>query len=123
MEYKDMTKAELIKIIKEQQHLAEAVEAKDKEIAQHLKDIRELAQQNEKVKALEEEKKYLQSHIKAVEEQDKKLREDFSKRFKMMDIYRNSFQSLMKSVQGSLDNTIELEALLFEKIFKIGDKK
>ena len=123
MEYKDMTKAELIKIIKEQQHLAEAVEAKDKEIAQHLKDISELEKESEKVKALEDEKKYLHNHIKAMEEKDKVLRETFNKKFKMMDIYRNSFQSLMKSVQGSLDNTIELEALLFEKIFKIGDKK
>ena len=73
MDYKEMTKAELIKIINKQKHLAEAVEAKDKEIAQHLKDISELAQQSEKVKALEEEKKYLQSHIKAMEEQDIKV--------------------------------------------------
>lgn len=125
MNYKNMTKDDLIKKLEEQRHLAQAVEAKDKEITKH---IEEKIKMKEEVDALikantdaEKELPLLKEHITRLEESNKKLVAIAKEKVNSASLYVNAFQGLMKSIQGTLDNTIELEALLSKNI-KTGDR-
>lgn len=125
MNYKNMTKDDLIKKLESQQHLAHAIEAKDKEIAGHIKDKLKMKEEidalvNSNQSALKE-MPLLKEHIEKVEDQNNKLRVLAREKVNSAALYVNAFQGLMKSIQGTLDNTIELEALLSKNI-KTGDK-
>lgn len=85
----------LQKIVSEQKHLADAVDAKDKEIGN-------LSQQmsTKWQKQLDEKEgiiKYLVDYVRT---------------------YQQAFQAFLKNVQGGLENAVELEALLAEKLNK-----
>ena len=82
-------------IVNEQKHLSDAVAAKDKEIGS-------LSQQmsTKWQKQLDEKEgiiKYLVDYVRT---------------------YQQTFQSFLKNVQGGLENAVELEALLTEKLNK-----
>lgn len=168
MELQKMKKEELITLLKEQEHLAQAVEAKDIDISKLSKDI---VSSNKKVEDLSLELKSKQHLAQAVEAKDveivnlrselgkskvilaeeiKKIKEDFSQRSINKDLeleslreklskvpeleklqeaiatlsannkilvgiagaQDNAFRNFMKSIQGSLDNAIELEAII-----------
>lgn len=125
MNYKNMTKDDLIKKLESQRHIAQAIEAKDLEIAQHKQE--KLKMKNEIDALIEsndgaaQELPLLKEHIKRLEEANKKLVSIAKEKVDSASLYVNAFQGLMKSIQGTLDNTIELEALLSKNI-KTGDK-
>ena len=118
MKYKDMTKQELIEKLKEQEHLAAAVDAKDEEIARHLKNLQAMKESVDKMEDESAELKQLKSAIKVLEANNKKVMAIAQEKVKSVELYKTIFVSLLKSIQGTLDNTIELEALLSEKISK-----
>jgi len=125
MNYKNMTKDDLIKKLESQQHLAQAIEAKDKEIAGHIKDKLKMKEEVDALikanKDSEKEMPLLKEHITRLEESNKKLVVIAKEKVNSAALYVNAFQGLMKSIQGTLDNTIELEALLSKNI-KTGDR-
>ena len=125
MNYKNMTKDDLIKKLESQQHLAQAIEAKDKEILKHIEEKLKMKEEidtliNSNQGALKE-MPLLKEHIKRLEESNKKLATIAKEKVNSAALYVNAFQGLMKSIQGTLDNTIELEALLSKNI-KTGDR-
>jgi len=118
MKYKDMTKAELIEKLKEQEHLASAVDAKDEEIARYRKNLQAMKAQVDKREDESAELEQLKNAIKILEDNNKKVMTIAQEKVKSVSLYKTAFLSLLKSMQGTLDNTIELEALLSEKISK-----
>ena len=72
-------------------------------------------------KTAEKEMPLLKEHITRLEESNKKLVAIAKEKVNSASLYVNAFQGLMKSIQGTLDNTIELEALLSKNI-KTGDR-
>lgn len=113
-----MTKTELIEKLKEQEHLASAVDAKDEEIARYRKNLQAMKESVDKMEDESAELKQLRNAIKVLEENNKKVIAIAQEKVKAVEIYKTAFVSLLKSMQGTLDNTIELEALLSEKISK-----
>ena len=132
------TKEELIKMLDEQKHLAQAVDAKDSEIVKLKKEFDEFKRKSETKRA---------EDIKAIKDSEEKVKlslqhkvEDLSQRLESygdveqlkkgydillqenkklvssLNSYIQAFRNHMKAVQATLDNTIELEALLFEKL-------
>lgn len=126
-----MKKEELIKIVEEQKHLAQAVEAKDREIAElrkykdealklkHAseaviakdKEIIELNKLNQELKTKAGAYAGLETRVKQLEEENKLL-------VAFVNPYINTFRSTLKGIQGALELGIELEALLAEKLAK-----
>lgn len=92
MDYKEMKKEELVQKLEEQKHLAQAVEAKDVEIANLIK-----AQAELKEKTI--------PSIKKLEEENKRL-------IAFANQYINVFKNTLKALQGTLDNAIELQDIL-----------
>jgi hypothetical protein len=106
-----MKKEELIKIVEEQKHLAEAVEVKDREIIQKNKEIIELNKLYQELKSKSPTFAGLETRVKQLEEENKLL-------VAFVNSYINTFRSTLKGIQGSLELGIELEALLAEKLAK-----
>lgn len=114
-----MTKQELTQKINEQTHLAAAVEAKDAEIVKNKEEIiklkeecfklnNQLTERNLKIQALEKEK----AGRSSMEEREKIIKN----LAQMLQSYQNSYRAFLKSTQGSLENAVELEALLSEQL-------
>lgn len=105
MDYSKFTKEQLIAKLEEQQHLAEAVRAKDHEIstAIHAKNDAEtkLAEAQSRVKVLEIANDQLRKSAEAQND----LVDKFNK-------YINFTRNYLRTMQGSLENTIELESTL-----------
>jgi hypothetical protein len=120
METKEMNKSELLSKLQEQQHLAQAIEAKDKEIALLQKEsklkIEELTIQNGKLNAKVVE---LETKIKLHEELlelVKKLEDENKKVVAHLNMYIEAFRNTLKGSQGMLDNAIQLEAFINESL-------
>jgi hypothetical protein len=120
METKEMNKSELLSKLQEQQHLAQAIEAKDKEIALLQKEsklkIEELTIQNGKLNAKVVE---LETKIKPHEELlelVKKLEGENKKVVAHLNMYIEAFRNTLKGSQGILDNAIQLEAFINESL-------
>lgn len=118
MKYEKMTKDELIEKLEEQSHLAAAVEAKDKEIEIQRKNLQAMKASVDKMEDESAELKELKKAIKVLEANNQKVVAIAQEKVKSVGLYRTAFLSLLKSMQGTIDNTIELEALLSEKISK-----
>lgn len=108
--------AELEAKLEEQKHLAEAVEAKDKEIANHIQANKLIRQE------LETQKQELKLQIEKLSkvpkdlgktENDVKILVDENKRLvNVVNQYITVFRNTLKGLQGNLDNAIELEAFI-----------
>jgi predicted transcriptional regulator len=107
-----MTKQELTQKINEQTHLAAAVEAKDAEIAKLKEECfklnNQLTERNLKIQALEKEK----AGRSSMEERERVIKN----LARLLQGYQNSYRAFLKSSQGSLENAVELEALLSEQL-------
>ena len=134
MNYENLTKKELIAIINDQKHLAEAVDQKDKEInrltAIKAEEIAKIKNSTEAVKvSLEYQVQDLKDQLSKVPDLDK-IKEHIDNLTNENNLFRTSlsqyinvFKNLLKSQQGVLDNSIELEAMLYEQITKNGENK
>jgi hypothetical protein len=139
---------EALATIENQGHLAEAVSAKDEEISKlvsaHAEEISKLvsahAEEIERIKSkhkkeFEEQEKGIKTlnaqlservHTLEQEQNDagkfKEETEFYSKRYSELVIVFNSYLSFirshLKSLQGTLENSVEMEALLTEKLPK-----
>lgn len=108
-----MTKAELeieyqkaLDIIEEQKHLAAAVEAKDKKIAELREDL-----QREKNKSTQDDSKPIESAIRPLEQQ-------LERRVKELNHLIALHGNLLKTLQGTLDNAIELNEYFVGEVSK-----
>lgn len=101
MDYSKMTKQELIEKLNEQKHLADAVDAKDREI-NSLKD--ELGEAEEKSK-----------NYGSLKFQFETLTEEFDKRTTLLNKYSEVYLSLLKVLQGTVDTHVEINSFLIEK--------
>ena len=128
------TKDELIeeverlkKTISNQSHLAEAVEAKDKEIARiqkaHQIEISNI--NNAHALAISELNENLARITKQVgipnpsdAEKIKTLTNQVNGLGAFINRYKDVFKSFLKATQGSLENVIELEAIMFNSILQ-----
>jgi hypothetical protein len=147
MEFTNLSKADLLNIATElqrkveaQQHLAEAVDAKDREIvslknlfeaekksnkelnakvlaSQHLSDA-VIAKDKEIIELvkLNNELKGKAGTLPTLEKTVKTLEETNKKLVEVINPYILNFRSLLKAFQGSLELGIEMEALLSESL-------
>lgn len=124
-----MTKAELeieykkaLDKIEEQKHLASAVDAKDREMAQlrekHLNDIKSFdAEWKTRLKHLEESQETSKRNVAdSYENRIKYLENENKIRVKELDQVLRVHGSLLKTLQGTIDNAIELNELIFNNI-------
>jgi predicted aconitase len=109
MEIKEMNKADLLVKLEEQKHLAQAVEAKDKEIALLQKEHQRL---NVKFIELETKVKSQEDLLGLVQ----KLEDENKKVVAHLNMYVEAFRSTLKGSQGVLDNAIQLEAFINESL-------
>lgn len=87
--------AELQKRIKDYQHMAKSIEAKDQEISSLSQTIG-----NKFQKQLDEKENIIKGLVGFIQ------------------AYQQTYRSFLKNVQGGLENAVELEALLSEKLAK-----
>lgn len=123
MEYDKLKKEELIKMLQDQKHLAKAVESKDSEIS-GLKS--EMASSISKVKKdkqdeiifLEEKVKNLEGKLKESPdiEKVKKIVQENQVLIEAYNKMRIIFNNYLKSTQATLENTLELEYTVAEKV-------
>lgn len=138
MDFSQLNKVDLVNIVKEltnkveaQQHLASAIDAKDREIAElrkykeealkqkHLadsiiqkdKEIIELTKLYQETKAKIGSTQTLETRVKQLETENKGLT-DF------LNPYIMNFRSSLKGIQGTLELAVEMEAMLSEKLTK-----
>jgi hypothetical protein len=109
MDFTQLTKADLVNICTElqkkveaQQHLAQAVISKDKEIIELNKHIINL--------------KTSAGSFDVLEKSYKTLEENHKKLTTFLNPYILNFRSLLKAIQGSLELGVEMEALLSETL-------
>lgn len=107
MDYNTLTKAELIKLLEEQKHLAQAVEAKDKEIVEA----------NARVDAILEE---YQGSMKQgqVDKMMKELIEQRDYALEIANLYMTAHTDLLKQAQQNLEMAVFTEGLISQKIKK-----
>ena len=132
MNLNNKTKAELIEIIKTQKHLTQAVDIKDnnisdlknrlgllqKEYDQCKHDYEKKSRNSKESKdALEILIKQLQEKLKISEENNKILTENNKTIYTYIGKYRDSYRSLMQSVQGTIELSIDAEKYMTEKLF------
>lgn len=146
MAKKELTLEQALAELEAQKHLAEAVAAKDNEIAklkldlaqanktvreqQHLaaavqnkdNEIIALKSENVELKRLQAnqngEKENLESKLESIEKQLKETTEHNKTLVEIANGYITNFRSYLKSIQGGLEVAVELEALLSEKLNK-----
>jgi G3E family GTPase len=130
---KDLTKAELIEKLEEQQHLVSAVEAKDIEMSQLKKESKKELEQlkkkhEEEIQALKKEKgelvtKYQGSLTKEqIEKVTERLVEERNEAILKAKLYIKIHHDLLKQIQHTTEMALFSEQLVSEK-FKIrGDK-
>lgn len=109
-------KEELIKMLDEHKHLAQAVDAKDGEIIKLKKEFDEFKRKSET--EVEDLRQRLKScgDVEQLKEGYDVLLQENKKLVSSLNSYIQAFRNHMKAAQATLDNTIELEALLFEKL-------
>lgn len=133
---KKMTKAELeielkkaLDKIEEQKHLAEAVEAKDKEIVQ-LREVQE--KQIEQIRAMKEreiaelkeqlqkerEKQVQTLNAENLKKENEFLKNTLTRREKELNKLIILHGNLLKALQGNLDNAIELNEYFINEVSK-----
>lgn len=131
-----MTKAELeielkkaLDKIEEQKHLAEAVEAKDKEIVQ-LREVQE--KQIEQIRAMKEreiaelkeqlqkerEKQVQMLNAENLKKENEFLKNTLTRRDKELNKLIILHGNLLKALQGNLDNAIELNEYFINEVSK-----
>ncbi len=124
-----MTKSELeielekaLKTIDEQRHLATAVEAKDKEIAElkekHQKEIVNLKDnlQKERTQLSQNNNSAIENAIKRYEQENKQLKEELNRRVNELNHLIRLYGNLLKALQGNLDNAIELNEYFINEV-------
>lgn len=123
MDYKELKKDELVAKLEEQRHLAQAVEAKDVEIANISKQLAEIKlKANKEKQELENKVSELDAKLKAVpsitryEDTIKKLEEENKRVIAFANQYINVFKNTLKALQGTLDNAIELQDMLVNTV-------
>lgn len=107
MNYNQLTKAELIEKLNEQKHLAQAVEAKDKELV-------ELRQKFEAFKTEHQgavKKPDIEKYVKDVQEEIKQAQQ-------VANYYIRIYRDFLKQTQQNLEMAILTEELVSEKIPK-----
>ena len=131
MDYSKMTKDQMMQELEKQKHLAEAVDAKDKELAFLKQDLlkiqsnmndkyngmivdlkqtnRELQNELNDLKAKTKPTEQLQETIKVLSEENQKI-------VVASNYHVNAFRNLMKTLQGALDNAIEMDTMVTEVI-------
>lgn len=139
-DYDEMTKAELLTLVKEQKHLAEAVDAKDKEItiltsdkAVLTKELSVLKQEYEPLKKLADYPKQLSAkdaelqstvaklnvvtaELNALKGKHKETEDTLTKTVNIANGYIGFARSLLKGFQGNLEVAVDLETALSEKL-------
>lgn len=107
MDYNTLTKAELIKLLEEQKHLAKAVEAKDKEVVEA----------NARVDAILAE---YQGSMKQsqVEKLTKELIEQRDYALEIANLYMAAHTDLLKQTQQNLEMAVFTEGLISQKLKK-----
>ena len=121
MEYDKLTKAELIELLQDQQHLAAAVEAKDKEITQlkesDNKKIQELQQRVDNIL-----KEYEGSIKKEqLEKLTKQITEERDYAMEIANNYIRTYTDFLKQTQQNLEMAIFTEGLISKKIKNRGE--
>ena len=119
MDYTKLKKEELIVILEEQKHLAEAIDAKDAEISKLSGMVSELKQKgieeknilNGKISELENKLRNI-PNISTMEESAKKLDSEYKKLLAFSNQHINVFKNTLKALQGTLDNAIELQDII-----------
>lgn len=122
MDYSSMKKEELIKLLEDQRHLAQAVEVKDKEIfdlkskienkENHLKD---------EIRRLQEEVNIWQKRGTEAERKNVNSSELVEKNAELVDFgnkYIKMHTNMLQSIQGIIELSSDLEKTLIEKIQK-----
>lgn len=126
MDLQKLKKEQLIDVIEKQSHLAEAVEAKDLEIEKLKRDIKEIKEKekvankelmNGIIEDKEKEVSKLKSKINELEETLRKMPrlEDIQKlvmKDGIINLYKNAYVNLLKTLQGTLDAHIDLETFV-----------
>jgi len=152
MEFEKLSKAELVvkaqelfNIVENQKHLAAAVEAKDKEISEHIKAKQKTEQElielknlrlsisqanatvefkNQELIKIKNEFEAYKKNVPSVEvlenlKKEVKLLEEKNKNLiDFLNPYVSNVRSFLKGIQGTLELGIENEALLSEKLNK-----
>jgi predicted RNase H-like nuclease (RuvC/YqgF family) len=131
MNLEKFSKAELLELAREREFLAQAVEAKDTEIAKLYEKLNSFKDEKAwaKVKDLENRLIEKDKQIKSLEDRvtgiDRSeqleielntLRREMNNISTIFNRYINFTRGYLKTQQGSLDNTIELEGLLTSMI-------
>ena len=103
-------------MLDEHKHLAQAVDAKDGEIIKLKKEFDEFKRKSET--EVEDLRQRLKScgDVEQLKEGYDVLLQENKKLVSSLNSYIQAFRNHMKAAQATLDNTIELEALLFEKL-------
>lgn len=112
MDYSKMTKEQLINKLNEQVHLAQAVEAKDVEIARMQKALEISVKGNLELK---EQAKGLITR-EQMDLATKKLLDERNSLVEIVKDYRMLFMNTLKNMQGGLDNAILSNELLSAKL-------
>lgn len=124
-----MTKAEMEIELKnaqnklnEQRHLADVVEVKDKEIARIKEDSqKEIARIKEDCRRKEDERSsdannVIKNATKPLEHENEKIRKELDRRINELNRLIRVHGNLLKSIQGSLDNAIELNEYIIKEV-------
>lgn len=134
------TKKELIEILESKSHLSEAVDAKDtiindlkkrneelvsKSVSDRAEITSRIKSENEKIRtSLEHQVADLKEALvkyqglNGIEDKLTAALKENEKYARFINIYVSTFQNYLKSIQGQLENTIELQAILVESLKK-----
>jgi len=108
----------LEKKVEEQKHLAEAVNAKDRQLSNTIEKFSNEAKEKDKEIARLNER--LTSKNKTEAEEKDIILKVLSQ---SLQIYQNAFRAFMKNVQGGLENAVELDAMVADQLNKSFNKK
>lgn len=122
--------AQLRAKVEDTSHLAEAVEAKDAEISRIKKEHKDILEKIEKertaalaeaiAKTKENKEKEMLNRPVAPDPKDQETIKALQNQVRSLGIfinrYKDVFKSFLKATQGSLENVIELESILFNSI-------
>lgn len=122
---KDLTKAELLEKIKEQKHLASAVEAKDNEMSQLKESHRQLVDNFKKeIKEMQKEISDLKQnakglvHLSEVQEKIDKVKEENKNLVETTNLYIRMYHNYLKQTQHNLEMALFTEQVVSDKFKK-----
>ena len=114
MDYNTLTKAELVKLLEEQKHLAKAVEAKDTELILAQEKIDEANARVDEIL-----KQYTGSMTKEqIDKYTKELTEQRDYALEIANLYITVHTDLLKQTQQNLEMAVFTEGLISQKIKK-----